>query len=64
VGERIFIAGASGVVGRRLVPLLVAAGHHVIGTTRVAEKTDELRALGAERGVGLARAEASWEPQQ
>jgi nucleoside-diphosphate-sugar epimerase len=48
MGERIFLAGASGAVGRRLVPLLVAAGHHVTGTTRVPEKVDELRALGAE----------------
>jgi nucleoside-diphosphate-sugar epimerase len=48
MGERIFLAGASGAVGRRLVPLLVAAGHHVTGTTRVAEKADELRAFGAE----------------
>lgn len=45
--ERIFLAGASGAVGRRLVPMLVAAGHRVTGTTRVAEKADELRALGA-----------------
>jgi nucleoside-diphosphate-sugar epimerase len=48
VGERIFLAGASGAVGRRLVPLLVAAGHRVTGTTRVPEKADALRALGAE----------------
>ncbi|HEV2548712.1 MAG TPA: NAD(P)-dependent oxidoreductase [Stellaceae bacterium] len=48
MGERIFLAGASGAVGRRLVPLLVGAGHRVTGTTRVAEKADELRALGAE----------------
>jgi nucleoside-diphosphate-sugar epimerase len=47
VGERIFLAGASGAIGRRLVPLLVAAGHRVAGTTRVAEKAGELRALGA-----------------
>jgi nucleoside-diphosphate-sugar epimerase len=48
MGERIFLAGASGAVGRRLLSLLVAAGHHVTGTTRVPEKADELRALGAE----------------
>jgi len=45
---RIFLAGASGVVGRRLTPLLVRAGHHVVGTTRSAEKQQMLRALGAE----------------
>ena len=43
---RIFIAGASGTLGRRLVPQLVARGHHVTGTTRT--RVDELRALGAE----------------
>jgi nucleoside-diphosphate-sugar epimerase len=31
---RIFVAGASGVIGIRLVPLLVAAGHEVAGMTR------------------------------
>ena len=51
MGERIFLAGASGAVGRRLVPLLVAAGHRVTGTTRVAEKAGELRALGAEPAI-------------
>jgi nucleoside-diphosphate-sugar epimerase len=45
---RVFLAGASGVIGRRLVPLLVRAGHTVIGTTRTADKFDMLRALGAE----------------
>jgi nucleoside-diphosphate-sugar epimerase len=45
---RVFVAGASGVIGRRLVPLLVEAGHHVSGTTRSAEKMDLLRSLGAE----------------
>src|SRR4051794_11171481 len=45
---RIFFAGAGGAIGRRLTPLLRAAGHDVIGTTRSADKTDALRALGAE----------------
>jgi nucleoside-diphosphate-sugar epimerase len=31
---RVFVAGASGVIGVRLVPLLVAAGHEVAGMTR------------------------------
>lgn len=48
MGYRIFLAGASGVVGRRLTPLLHDAGHHVVGTTRSAAKVDELRALGAD----------------
>ncbi len=45
---RIFLAGASGVIGVRLLPLLVAAGHEVAGTTRSAEKAAKLRELGAE----------------
>jgi nucleoside-diphosphate-sugar epimerase len=45
---RIFIAGASGVIGIRLVPLLAAEGHEVVGMTRSQEKADRLRALGAE----------------
>src|SRR5215207_2492194 len=45
---RIFIAGATGAVGRRLVPLLGANGHEVVGTTRSAHKVSDLRALGAE----------------
>jgi nucleoside-diphosphate-sugar epimerase len=45
---RVFLAGASGAIGRQLVPLLVAAGHEVAGTTRSAAKTEMLRELGAE----------------
>jgi nucleoside-diphosphate-sugar epimerase len=45
---RIFLAGATGVVGVRLVPLLVAAGHVVAGMTRSQEKADGLVAIGAE----------------
>ena len=45
---RIFVAGASGVIGVRLVPLLAAAGHEVAGMTRSPEKLDRLSALGAE----------------
>jgi len=43
---RIFLAGASGVIGRRLTPLLGAAGHDVTGTTRSADKARELAAGG------------------
>jgi nucleoside-diphosphate-sugar epimerase len=43
---RIFLAGASGAIGRRLVPLLLSAGHTVVGTTRSAEKAGELKARG------------------
>jgi nucleoside-diphosphate-sugar epimerase len=45
---RVFVAGASGVIGLRLVPLLVAAGHDVAGMTRTPAKSRRLRGLGAE----------------
>jgi nucleoside-diphosphate-sugar epimerase len=45
---RVFLAGAGGAIGRRLTPLLRAAGHDVIGTTRSADKAAALRSLGAE----------------
>ena len=45
---RMFLAGASGVIGIRLLPLLVAAGHTVAGMTRSPSKLAELKALGAE----------------
>ena len=46
----IFLAGATGVIGRRLVPLLRDAGHAVTGTSRSPEKANALGVLGA-RGV-------------
>ena len=45
---RIFVAGATGAVGKRLVPLLVSRGHEVVGTTRSPGKLDSLKAAGAE----------------
>ena len=48
MNHRIFLAGATGAIGQRLVPLLRAAGHHVAGTTRFEAKAATLRALGAE----------------
>lgn len=45
---RIFLAGATGVIGEQLVPLLVAGGHQVVATTRKPEKVGRLRAQGAE----------------
>jgi nucleoside-diphosphate-sugar epimerase len=45
---RIFLAGAGGAIGRRLTPLLCAAGHIVIGTTRSPDKAQAVAALGAE----------------
>src|SRR5688500_19202455 len=46
--SRIFLAGASGVIGRRLVPLLVGAGHTVAGMTRSAGKVEQIADLGAQ----------------
>ena len=45
---RILVAGATGALGRRLVPLLVEGGHQVTGMTRTAGKTADLRAAGAD----------------
>jgi nucleoside-diphosphate-sugar epimerase len=45
---KIFLAGAAGAVGKRLVPLLLDAGHHVVGTTRSTSKADALRAADVE----------------
>jgi 2-alkyl-3-oxoalkanoate reductase len=45
---RVFLAGATGAIGRRLVPLLIADGHHVTGMTRSPEKAEQLRMAGVE----------------
>lgn len=45
---RIYLAGASGVIGSRLLPLLVDAGHTVGAMTRSAGKADRLASLGAQ----------------
>jgi len=45
---RVLVAGATGAVGRQLVPQLIAAGHQVSATTRSEAKTASLRAAGAE----------------
>jgi nucleoside-diphosphate-sugar epimerase len=67
---RIFVAGATGVLGRALVPQLVAHGHEVVGMTRSASKQDLLRILGAQPVVAdaldpdaVAQAVASAEPE-
>ncbi|PJJ73620.1 nucleoside-diphosphate-sugar epimerase [Diaminobutyricimonas aerilata] len=44
---RILVAGASGVIGRRLLPALVLAGHEVHGTTRREERIERIQASGA-----------------
>ncbi|HEX3604129.1 MAG TPA: NAD(P)-dependent oxidoreductase [Steroidobacteraceae bacterium] len=45
---KIFLAGATGAIGKRLVPLLVDAGHEVVGTTRSKSNCNALCAAGAE----------------
>ena len=66
---RIFLAGASGAIGRRLTPLLHSAGHYVCGSTRSKAKADALRSLGADPVVvdvfdatALSRAVAAARP--
>lgn len=48
---KVFVAGASGVIGRRLVPLLIERGHQVTGMTRSAEHAERLRVAGVEPAV-------------
>jgi 2-alkyl-3-oxoalkanoate reductase len=47
----IFIAGATGAVGRAMIPKLIEHGHAVTGTTRSPAKADSIRALGATPAV-------------
>jgi nucleoside-diphosphate-sugar epimerase len=44
---RVFVAGASGVIGIRLLPLLAEVGHEVAGMTRSPDKVELLKGLGA-----------------
>ena len=67
---KVFVAGASGVLGRQLVPQLVARGHEVVGMTRSASKQDLVLSLGARPVVAdaldpgaVAQAVASAEPE-
>ncbi|MGY1606256.1 NAD-dependent epimerase/dehydratase family protein [Geodermatophilus sp. SYSU D00700] len=48
---RVFLAGGTGVLGRALLPLLLAAGHRVTATTRSPARAGQLRAAGAEPAV-------------
>jgi 2-alkyl-3-oxoalkanoate reductase len=48
---RVFVAGGTGAVGRRMIPKLVAGGHSVVAITRQEEKCDLLRRAGAEAVV-------------
>ena len=66
---RVFVAGANGAVGRRLVPMLVANGHQVTGSTTNGDSMDAIRAMGAEPvvvdgldGVAIGQAVGRAEP--
>lgn len=67
---RVFVAGASGAVGRPLIGRLIAARHEVAGITRREERADEIRAAGATAAVcdvfdaeALAKAVAEAAPE-
>jgi len=67
---KVFVAGATGVLGRALVPQLVARGHEVVGMTRSVSKQDLVHRLGARPVVAdaldpdaVAEAVASAEPE-
>jgi len=66
----VFVAGATGAIGRQLVPQLVATGHEVVGMTRSSARSDRIRALGARPVVAdaldadsVGRAVAEAEPE-
>ena len=67
---KVFVAGATGVLGRVLIPQLVTRGHEVIGMTRSVSKQDLVRSLGARPVVAdaldpdaVAQAVASAQPE-
>jgi nucleoside-diphosphate-sugar epimerase len=67
---KVFIAGATGAMGKQLVPMLVERGHEVTGTTRTAAKEDLIRSMGGRPVVAdalepeaVAQAVAEAEPE-
>jgi len=67
---KVFVAGATGALGKQLVPMLVSEGHEVTGMTRTPAKEDAVRAMGARAAVadaldpeGVAQAVAEAEPE-
>jgi nucleoside-diphosphate-sugar epimerase len=67
---RVFVAGATGAIGGRLIPQLIRAGHEVTATTRSPAKADGLKSLGADTAVvdgldaaAVNRAVADAEPE-
>jgi NAD(P)-dependent dehydrogenase (short-subunit alcohol dehydrogenase family) len=57
---RVFVAGATGAIGRQLVPRLVAAGHEAHGMTRTEAERELLYELGA--SDAKAKRELGWQP--
>jgi nucleoside-diphosphate-sugar epimerase len=45
---KVFVAGGTGAIGKRLVPLLVEGGYQVVATTRSTDRVDSVRGVGAE----------------
>lgn len=67
---KVLVAGATGAIGKQLLPKLVANGHEVVGMTRSEAKADEVRALGAMPAIAdaldpeaVAAAVAASEPE-
>jgi nucleoside-diphosphate-sugar epimerase len=67
---KVFVAGATGALGRHLVPMLVADGHEVVGMTRSGAKRGEVEAMGARPALAdaldpeaVAQAVAEAEPE-
>jgi nucleoside-diphosphate-sugar epimerase len=67
---KVFVAGATGAIGKQLVPMLVGRGHEVTGMTRTSAKADLIRSLGARPVVAdaldpeaVAQAVAEAEPE-
>src|SRR5437016_12391686 len=70
MGTRVFLAGATGAIGKRLIPLLLQGRAVVFGTTRAAARAGELRSKGIEPIVvdvfdapALTRAMVEVEPE-
>src|SRR5437660_5352421 len=67
---KVFVAGATGALGKQLVPQLVARGHEVVAMTRSSAKGDAIRAMGGRPAVAdaldadaVARAVAAAQPE-
>ena len=57
---RVFLAGAGGAIGRRLLPRLIGAGHEVTGLSRSEERAERIRAAGAERWSATSSTPMPW----